>query len=82
MQPDFEELLQIIRLLAQKAELDFVRVKELLGQSSIETTMGYVHYVETFATKTVAAAQRKEQAEWLSSETETGYKMDTSEAAR
>jgi len=53
--------------------VDVNSVKELLGYSSIETTMRYVHYVETFAMKTVAAAQRKEESAWLSSETETGY---------
>ncbi|MDA2925930.1 site-specific integrase [Acidobacteria bacterium AH-259-G07] len=52
--------------------VDMNTVKELLGHSSIQTTMRYVHYVETHAMKSVVEAQEKEVAQWIQS----GYRTD------
>ena len=42
-------------------------VKQLLGHADIQTTMRYVHFVESHATKAVVQAQNKEVAEWKNS---------------
>jgi len=44
--------------------VDVNTVKELLGHSTIQTTMRYLHYVQTRATESVIQAQRKEIADW------------------
>jgi integrase len=59
--------------------VDVNSFKELLGHSSMETTMKYVRYVEIFAEKTVAAGQQKKQTEWMNPEIGTGYKVDSLE---
>jgi len=52
-------------------------VKELLGHASIQTTMRYVHYVQTYATKSVRLAQKKERERWGHTTGPGGYKVDT-----
>ncbi len=42
-------------------------VQENLGHADIQTTMRYVHFIETHATKAVVEAQNKEVAEWKNS---------------
>ena len=44
--------------------VDVNTVKELLGHSDIHTTMRYVHYVQSHASKSVVLAQKKEVEEW------------------
>ncbi len=44
--------------------VDVNTVKQLLGHADIQTTMRYVHFVETHATKSVVEAQKKEVSEW------------------
>ena len=39
-------------------------VQENLGHADIQTTMRYVHFIETHATKSVVEAQNREVAEW------------------
>lgn len=57
--------------------VDVKTVKELLGHSTIQTTMRYVHFVETHATRSVATAQQKEALEWEQGGGAGGYKLDT-----
>jgi len=47
--------------------VDVNTVKQLLGHADIQTTMRYVHFVETHATKAVVEAQNREVAEWKNS---------------
>ena len=44
--------------------LDVNTVKELLGHADIQTTMRYVHYVDSHATRSVKEAQKAELQEW------------------
>ena len=43
--------------------VDVTVVKELLGHSSIQTTMRYLHYVQSQARKSVIEAQERETRE-------------------
>ena len=56
--------------------LDVNTVKELLGHADIQTTMRYVHYVDSHATRSVREAQRAELQEWQSRHSVTGRKLD------
>jgi len=47
--------------------VDLYTVKEYLGHADIQTTMRYLHFVETHATKAVVEAQNREVAEWKNS---------------
>ena len=58
--------------------VDVRTVKELLGHADIQTTMRYLHYVQTHATQTVLKAQEREQTVWESADT-GGYKVETPE---
>ena len=44
--------------------VDVVTVKELLGHSDVQTTMRYLHYVQSHANESVLKAQQQEVAEW------------------
>ena len=44
--------------------VDVKTVQELLGHADIQTTMRYVHFIESHATKAVVDAQNKEVTEW------------------
>ncbi len=48
--------------------VDVNTVKELLGHSTIQTTMRYVHYVHSHATRSVLVAQEREVLEWKEGE--------------
>lgn len=60
--------------------VDVRTVKELLGHADIQTTMRYLHYVQSHATQTVLRAQEKEQTLWERGES-GGYKVETPVAA-
>ena len=44
--------------------VDVNTVRQLLGHSSVQTTMRYIHFVKTHATQSVLAAQTKEVQRW------------------
>lgn len=56
--------------------LDVNSVKELLGHSTIQTTMRYVHYVHSQATLWVIEAQKREADEWRRGRGQIDFQLD------
>ena len=56
--------------------VDVTVVKELLGHSSIQTTMRYLHYVKSQARKSVIEAQEREAQGWTSSARASGERLE------
>ena len=60
--------------------VDVNTVKELLGHSTIQTTMRYVHYVHSHATRSVLVAQKREVREWETGENSLDENWTTRES--